>query len=136
MQLPVGKNKTVELSCDIDATSYWKYGPGGDQRRPDIDSVCPGAPLAEFHTTGIDDLGGCALAVAYESDANKIQPEDFAVFSINQTCPWSLNTTFAVPAAMPPCPNGKCICAWFWIHRPDSGSEQSEFICFVISERI
>lgn len=28
---------------------------------------------------------------------------------------------------MPPCPEGGCHCAWFWIHSPDSGSEQSRF---------
>ena len=28
---------------------------------------------------------------------------------------------------MPPCPPGGCHCAWFWIHNPNSGSEQSEF---------
>lgn len=72
--------------------------------------------LSEFHTTGIDDLGGCALAIAYESDATAVKPEDFAIFSVNQTCVWTLHTDFQVPAAMPACPEGGCTCAWFWIH--------------------
>lgn len=91
------------------------------------DWPCPGQPSSEFHTNGIDDVGGCALAVAYKSDATQVEPEDFTVFSVNQTCVWYMHTSFQIPAEMPQCPDGKCICAWFWIHRPDSGSEQSGF---------
>jgi hypothetical protein len=129
MQLPVGQKSMTELSCDKDATSWWPSGPGGNQQDSNNpDYPCPGKPTTQFHTNGIDDLGGCALAVAYKSDVNQVQPEDFTVFSVNQTCVWSLHTYFEVPADMPPCPNGKCICAWFWVHREDSGSEQSQFI--------
>lgn len=106
-------------------------------------SPCPGAPLAAFHTTGQQDVKGCALAIAYQSDVNALQPEDFTVFSVNQTCVWYLNTEFSVPK-LPACPEGGCHCAWFWIHsvcvsvygipdtlshlapfQIDSGSEQS-----------
>ena len=127
-QLPVGQPVITELSCDKDATSWWESGPGGDQRstsQPDY--PCPGQPTTAFHTNGINDLGGCALAVAYKSDVLDVQPEDFVVFSVNQTCVWNLHTYFEVPANMPPCPNNKCTCAWFWIHKADSGSEQSWF---------
>ncbi|KAH9986246.1 hypothetical protein BJV77DRAFT_1071085 [Russula vinacea] len=59
MQLPVGENTTVQLSCDKDATTYWESGPGGDQQSTEHpDSPCPGAPTSEFHTNGINDLGG------------------------------------------------------------------------------
>lgn len=85
---------------------------------PKLSSFC--LPYYE----GINDLKGCALAITYNSDANTVQPEDFAVFSVNQTCVWSVSTEFQVPSAMPPCPSGGCICAWFWIHSVDSGSEQ------------
>ena len=128
MQLPVGEKHMTELCCDKDSTSYWPSGPGGnlvDLQNPDY--PCPGQPISQFHTRGINDLGGCALAVAYKSDANDVQPEDFVVFSVNQTCVWNLHTYFEVPADMPPCPNGKCICSWFWVHNADSGSEQSWF---------
>ncbi|KAI0279745.1 hypothetical protein BGY98DRAFT_915518 [Russula aff. rugulosa BPL654] len=131
MQLPVGQKAMTELSCDKDATSWWTSGPGGDQQDPNNpDYPCPGQPTTQFHTNGINDLGGCALAVAYKSDANDIQPEDFVVFSVNQTCVWNLHTYFEVPADMPPCPNNKCTCAWFWIHREDSGSEQNYMTAF------
>lgn len=106
-------------------------------------SPCPGAPLSAFHTTGQSDVKGCALAIAYQSDVNALQPEDFSIFSVNQTCVWYLNTEFSVPK-LPACPEGGCHCAWFWIHsvrmgvyalsdnlsnppsfQIDSGSEQS-----------
>lgn len=79
---------------------------------------------------GFDDLTGCALAIAYKSDVRAIQPEDFTVFSINQTCVWTRFTDFQVPANMPPCPPEGCHCAWFWIHSSNSGSQQSAF-CFL-----
>lgn len=75
---------------------------------------------------GFDDLTGCALAIAYKSDVTTIQPEDFTIFSVNQTCVWTRFTDFQVPANMPPCPPEGCHCAWFWIHSSDSGGQQSE----------
>ncbi|KAH9058370.1 hypothetical protein EDB87DRAFT_923260 [Lactarius vividus] len=125
MQLPVGGEVDLEISCDKDATSYWTSGPGGDQRdKNNPNYPCPGQPTTEFHTNGINDLGGCALGVAYESDVSKIKPEDFTIFSVNHTCVWYLHTSFSIPEQMPKCPDGKCTCAWFWIHKADSGSEQ------------
>jgi hypothetical protein len=130
MQLPAGGAAMTELSCDKDATSFWESGPGGDQQDSnDPDYPCPGQPTTQFHTNGINDLGGCALAVAYKSNVSDVQPEDFVIFSVNQTCVWYLHTAFEVPADMPPCPDDKCTCAWFWTHQADSGSEQSGFIC-------
>ncbi|KAI9512042.1 hypothetical protein F5148DRAFT_1165821 [Russula earlei] len=125
MQLPVGGNAMVELSCDKGATSWYQSAPGGDTRDPNNpDSPCPGQPTTQYHTNGINDLGGCALSVAYKSDINQVQPEDLVIFSVNHVCVWNLHTYFPIPANMPPCPSGKCICAWHWIHQPDSGSEQ------------
>jgi hypothetical protein len=51
--------------------------------------------------------------------------QDFTVFSVNHTCVFNRLTDFQVPARMPACPPGGCICAWFWVHSPDSGGEQS-----------
>jgi hypothetical protein len=139
MHLPVGEASMFEISCDKDATSYWTSGPGGDQRNfTDPDNPCPASTngRAAFHTNGINDLGGCALGVAYttyNSSIKDVKPEDIGIFSVNQTCVWNLHTYFEVPKDMPPC-NGTCICAWFWLHRPDSGSEQSWSMCH--SERI
>ena len=127
--LPAGHAATAELGCNKGVTSFFASSEG----RTDVsqgDNPCPSDdgsfPSGAMHTTGFDDLTGCALAIAYESDVSKIKPEDFTVFSVNQTCVWTKNTDFQVPERMPPCPEGGCHCAWFWIHSPDSGSEQSE----------
>ncbi|KAJ3978495.1 hypothetical protein F5890DRAFT_1597425 [Lentinula detonsa] len=69
-------------------------------------NVCPNQPIAEFHMTGFDDLKGCALAIAYNSNASEVIPENFTVFSVNQTCVWTRFTDFEVPERMPECPNG------------------------------
>ncbi|KAM5544533.1 hypothetical protein V8D89_001431 [Ganoderma adspersum] len=127
-ELPAGKPATTELACNKGITSYWASSEGhtdvsqGDNPCPSSDGSFPSGAM---HTTGFNDLKGCALAIAYESDVTKIQPEDFAVFSVNQTCVWNRFTDFQVPEKMPPCPEGGCHCAWFWIHSIDSGGEQN-----------
>lgn len=113
-ELPVGKPATTEIACNKGATTWFNSSEGGDIRQGD--SPCPNSDPSAYHTKGIDDVKGCALAIAYESDVTKIQPEDFTVFSINQTCVWTRFTDFSVPARMPPCPPGGCHCAWLWIH--------------------
>jgi hypothetical protein len=150
-ELPAGGAATAEIARAKSITSFADDGKSwGGKVDNAAGEVCPGEPgesfkdtIAEFHTTGFDDLTGCALAITYESDVSKVQPEvcacrahrcqaltqalrqDFAVFSVNHTCVWVRDTKFEVPARMPPCPEGGCICAWFWIHSPDSGGEQS-----------
>jgi len=116
-ELPAGQKATAELACNKGATSFFASSDGGDIRDPnDPNNPCPGSPISEFHTTGIDDVKGCALAIAYSDNVTAIQPEDFTVFSVNQTCVWTRFTDFAVPERMPPCPEGGCTCAFFWIH--------------------
>ncbi|KAI0792794.1 hypothetical protein C8Q75DRAFT_804519 [Abortiporus biennis] len=121
--LPAGQTATTEIGCNKGATSYFASSEGGDIRSGD--DPCPGSPPSEYHTNGPDDLKGCSLAIAYKDDVNQVQPEDFTVFSVNQTCVFHRFTDFQVPARMPPCPAGGCICAWFWIHSQDSGGEQN-----------
>jgi len=121
-ELPAGGTATTELACDKDATSWWPSGPGGNQQNGN--DPCPGPPSKMIHTNGIDDLGGCALAIAYKSDVNDVKPEDMVVFSVNHQCIWNRYTDFPVPAKMPPCPNGKCVCAWLWQHREDAGGDE------------
>lgn len=116
-ELRPGQPATAELACDKGQTSYWNTSDGHTDLR-DGNNPCRDTsfPSGSMHTTGFDDLTGCALAIAYESDASKIQPEDFTVFSVNQTCVWSRLTDFQVPDRMPACPEEGCHCAWFWIH--------------------
>jgi Lytic polysaccharide monooxygenase AA14 len=47
------------------------------------------------------------------------------VFSVQPECVWHRDTVFEIPADMPPCPNGKCMCSWWWIHPSDGGSDQN-----------
>jgi hypothetical protein len=107
LALPTGGAAVVELSCN---RQYSKLGGGsGDNPCPsDTPSMHAGNPVRPA------DLTGCGLAIAYKSDIKQVQPEDFVIFSVNTQCVQNLRTSFQVPKAMPPCPNGKCICAWFW----------------------
>ena len=123
-ELPAGQAATSQLGCNKGATTFFASSEGGDIENGN--DVCPGSEMSEYHTTGINDLFGCALAITYKSDVTQVQPEDFTVFSVNQTCVWTRFTDFQVPARMPECPPEGCICAWFWIHSPDSGGEQSK----------
>ncbi|KAI0034574.1 hypothetical protein K488DRAFT_6334, partial [Vararia minispora EC-137] len=127
-ELPAGQNVTTELGCTKSATSYFASSDGGNIQNGD--DPCPGSPPSEYHTTGFSDLKGCALAIADKADFHAVQPEDFTVFSVNQTCVWNRFTDFSVPERMPPCSGGKCICAWFWIHSQDSGGEQNYMTAF------
>lgn len=128
-ELPAGQDVTTQITCDKGATTYFASNPGGDIQEPNNpNDVCPGATMTEYHTKGLSDVKGCALGIAYKSDVSQVQPADFTIFSVNQTCVWSRYTDFGVPEQMPPCPNNMCICAFFWIHSADSGSEQSMYL--------
>jgi hypothetical protein len=125
-ELPAGQNVTAQIACEKGATTYYASSEGGNVQDPSTpNAVCPGSPTSEYHTTGLSDVKGCALAIAYKSNVSDIQPDDFTIFSVNQTCVWNRYTDFSVPEKMPPCPDNMCTCAFFWIHSPDSGSEQS-----------
>ncbi|PFH47251.1 hypothetical protein AMATHDRAFT_77284 [Amanita thiersii Skay4041] len=124
--LPAGGTTTAEIACNKGATSYFASSEGGDIRNPaNPNDVCPGSKSITYHTNGIDDLEGCALGIAYKSEARDVQPGDFTVFSVNQTCVWTRFTEFKVPERMPPCPPGGCVCAFFWIHSPFGGGEEN-----------
>jgi len=116
-ELPAGKPATAQIACNKGATSFFASSEGGDIRdKNNPNNVCPNSSSEAYHTKGLDDLEGCALAIAYKSDVRAVQPEDFTVFSVNQTCVWTRFTDFQVPARMPPCPKDGCICSFFWIH--------------------
>ncbi|PPQ83501.1 hypothetical protein CVT25_006991 [Psilocybe cyanescens] len=125
-ELPAGKPATAQIACNKGATDFFASADGGDIREPNnMNDPCPNSPTTAYHTNGFDDLKGCSLAIAYKNDARAVQPEDFTVFSVNHTCVWTRFTDFQVPARMPPCPEGGCICAFFWIHSPLSGGEEN-----------
>ncbi|KAI5797814.1 hypothetical protein EDC01DRAFT_744311 [Geopyxis carbonaria] len=105
MSLPAGGAVTVELACNKDATSY-----GSNPS----DSPCPtDQPSMHAGDDGADVLG-CGLAIAYKSTFAEVQPADFTVFSVAHDCVRTRETAFQVPANLPACAGGNCICAWFW----------------------
>jgi hypothetical protein len=61
-------------------------------------------------------FGGTALAIAYTSDANALQPSDLTVISVNYTSVWWRQTEYQIPSGLPSCPEGGCLCTWNWIH--------------------
>lgn len=122
LELPAGGTLHSEIACDKGATSMFASSPGGDIQ--DGNNPCPGSPTTAFHANNEADVRGCALAITYQSDASSVKPEDFVVFTTNQTCVWNRFTDFQVPADLPACPDEGCICSFNWIHAPDSGSEQ------------
>ncbi|KAL7419478.1 hypothetical protein Q5752_006316 [Cryptotrichosporon argae] len=65
--------------------------------------------------------GGAALAIAYTSDPSTLQPNDLTVISVNQTSVWARAVDYQIPAGLPPCPAGGCLCTWNWIHEANHG---------------
>ncbi|GAA5870458.1 hypothetical protein JCM1840_004729 [Sporobolomyces johnsonii] len=116
-ELPAGGNFTLEIACDIALTTDG----GGD---PDSTMACdaPGPYHADpdAETVNYDLLAGCALGIADVTDINEATLDNFVIFSVQQECVWQRNTTFQVPARMPPCTGDWCICGWVW--EPQTGS--------------
>ena len=85
-----------------------------------------------IHAYTRDDTSGCALAIAYKSKAEDVLPEDFVIFSVVHDCPKRQREPVDVPN-LPECPNGNCICAWFWLPK-SSGAKNfymTPFVCHV-----
>ncbi|KAK6910123.1 hypothetical protein I203_104154 [Kwoniella mangroviensis CBS 8507] len=133
MNLPSGGTYHGQVACNKALTSYGQ----NDYQQTGI-YACDGdgatGGIGAMHTSDQwaspdpKDVKGCGIAIAYESDVNKIQPADFTVISVNYTCPWFKNVDFQIPSDLPPCPEGGCHCMWGWIHAADAGSEQNYFL--------
>jgi len=63
------------------------------------------------------------LGIAYKSQVSQVQPTDFVIISVVHDCIARQLQAFDIPA-LPACPNGMCICSWFWIHNSTGGSDQ------------
>ncbi|GFZ47836.1 hypothetical protein JCM24511_05583 [Saitozyma sp. JCM 24511] len=128
MTLPSGGTYHGEHGCNRAETSL---------RNPDISDplpyyACPAGDgstgVGALHTMNtyngtFDEVwqGGAALAIAYTSDISTLQPNDLTVISINQTAVWARAVDYQIPAGMPPCPTGGCLCTWNWIHEANHG---------------
>jgi hypothetical protein len=64
-------------------------------------------------------FGGTSLAIAYTSDISTIQPSDLTVISVNYSSVWWRETAYEIPAGLPSCPSGGCLCTWNWLHEAD-----------------
>jgi hypothetical protein len=73
-------------------------------------------------------LGGSALAIAYTSNYTSLSPNDMTIISVNYTSPWYRLTDYAIPANLPECPEGGCICTWNWVHLAGNGEGDGEEI--------
>ncbi|KAF5369151.1 hypothetical protein D9757_011074 [Collybiopsis confluens] len=120
LNLPAGQSITLEVAANQGVTSlsfggkYATAWPDGHNYADDYNvPTCIISP--NMHTQNQSMAAGTALAIAYVSDINQVTPSNLVVFSVAYNTPWKLDTTYQVPAAMPPCPEGGCICGWGWI---------------------
>nr|XP_018260028.1 uncharacterized protein I303_08100 [Kwoniella dejecticola CBS 10117]OBR82186.1 hypothetical protein I303_08100 [Kwoniella dejecticola CBS 10117] len=125
MYLPSGGTYNGEVSCNraqtalgspYDNTPKYKYAckPDGGQY-----SGVGALHVMNTYNGTVDNkwFGGSALAIAYTSDVGSLQPNDMTVISVNQNSVWEREISYQIPAGMPPCPSGGCLCSWNWIHQ-------------------
>jgi len=84
---------------------------------------------SNLHAPKRTDVAGCAIGIAYKSDVNAVTPTDFVIVSVVKDCPARALQAFDIPY-LPACPNGKCICGWFWIHNSIGGTDQMYMTAF------
>ncbi|ALO60293.1 hypothetical protein CNA01560 [Cryptococcus deneoformans JEC21] len=133
MELPAGGTYHGQVACNKALTSYGQ-DPAKQTGIYACDGTGPSGGIGAMHTSDAwessdpQDVKGCAIGIAYESNVAKIQPENFTVISVNYTCPWKKQVEFQIPSDLPPCPKGGCHCMWGWVHAADAGSEQNYFL--------
>ena len=123
MNLPSGGTYHGQVACNKALTTYGSL-PSQETGQYACDTIGPLHTADAWESANPTDVKGCGIAIAYESDVTQIKPGDFAVISVNYTCPWKKDVDFQIPSDLPPCPEGGCHCLWGWVHNSDSGSEQ------------
>lgn len=88
MNLPAGGTYHGQVACNKAWTKY-----GVDPKMTSAEYACdddkPGSGTGAMHTTDSfgtpnpQDVKGCGLSIAYESDVHKLKPEDFTVISVS-----------------------------------------------------
>ncbi|KAJ7765721.1 hypothetical protein B0H16DRAFT_1524121 [Mycena metata] len=120
LELPAGESFTVEIASNRGETSFsfdGKYAsdwPDG-QTYPEDYNVPTCITSPNMHTQNETRAAGTAFAISYTSDITKVTEENLAVFTVRYHTPWKRLTSYDVPADMPACPEGGCICAWGWV---------------------
>ncbi|KAG8836044.1 hypothetical protein FRC17_010508 [Serendipita sp. 399] len=122
LELPAGESFTVEIATNRAFTSY-SYGGryagvfGDGQTHPEYEdpshSTCITSP--NLHTENSTMATGSSFAISYTSEIKNVTMENLVTFTVRHHTPWKRLTTYDVPAGMPPCPDGGCICVWGWV---------------------
>ncbi|KAL8291898.1 hypothetical protein RQP46_002156 [Phenoliferia psychrophenolica] len=105
---------------DVAWTSFgWSTTPVGSYL-----DACPGNP-GPYHADPLAQqvipaqIAGCALGIAQVDNIEDTNMDNIVIFSVQPNCVQTKMTSFDIPAMMPACPGGKCICGWFWL--PENG---------------
>jgi len=128
-QLPANGVATVDISSNKAFTTMGYRG----YNQENTPNPWTGNAWSNIHAVNRQDVAGCAFAIAYKSNPQDVKPSDFVVFSVVHDCIARQRQPFSIPN-LPACPNGKCMCAWFWIHKSIGGSDQmymTPFVCNV-----
>jgi len=126
-QLPAGGIIDFEIGTNKAFTSMgrglWHHEGKSSRVPPDPWANTGSEWPSNLHAPKRSDVAGCALGISYKSNIKDVKPEDFVIFSVVKDCPARALQAFDVPY-LPACPNGKCICSWFWIHNSIGGTDQ------------
>jgi hypothetical protein len=132
-QIPAGGTIDFEIGTNKAFTTMGRglwHSPGKTSRVPPDPWANTGSEWpSNLHSPKRSDVAGCALGIAYKSNMRDINPEDFVIFSVAKDCPARALQAFDVPY-LPACPDGKCHCAWFWIHNSIGGTDQMYMTAF------
>ncbi|PPQ91790.1 hypothetical protein CVT25_000435 [Psilocybe cyanescens] len=120
LELPAGGSFTVEIASNRAKTTLSYNGrdtsewPDGATYPEDYNvPSCITSP--NMHAQNQSMAAGTAFAISYQSDIKQVTPQNLAVFTVRYNTPWKRVLSYDVPANMPACPPGGCICAWGWV---------------------
>jgi len=125
-QLPAGGTIDFEIGGSKEVTSYGRglwHPPGKSARTPPSNPWYQEWYLANIHSDRRGDVAGCSLGIVYKSRIEDVKPTDFVIMSVVKDCIARSLQAFDIPF-LPACPNGLCICSWFWIHNSSGGTDQ------------
>ncbi|KAF8476807.1 hypothetical protein BDZ91DRAFT_804952 [Kalaharituber pfeilii] len=132
VELPAGGSVDLEISSNKAQTSMGMGLLPNPREAPDP-WTNTGNGWGNMHANLRTDVAGSALAIAYKSDPQTVTPADFVIFSVVHDSPARQLQAFPVPS-LPPCPNNRCVCSWFWIHESSGGGDEmymTPFMCTV-----
>ncbi|KAG6818885.1 hypothetical protein H0H93_000622 [Arthromyces matolae] len=120
LEIPAGQSFTVEISANRATTTlsyngiYASDWVDGEAHTDAFRGSTTCITDPNIHTQNETMAAGTAFAIAY-SDMSQVTEDNLAVFSVRYHTPWKRLTSYDVPAALPACPPGGCICAWGWV---------------------